>query len=568
MKISRCLIFYTITFLTSFTNSLNITSCYKNCSTFEKSKQNPRKLRYNVQFESCQRNISNFHSLSPPAYKSYYEIIDDKIQIVIIFRPRNDATSKYLQGVKISVDIENELNFFKDQFSVFYCLQSVTISPRQGVKAYFNFTFFDHLSPGDRFITNLSTIPENKQKIFCNSKKNKIESNCDRGLNSRSHKLRKIPNCKNGNFHLDYCTLKNQINLQINSYKCFDEIILFVNNSLVNKAYITLQHENISFNKYKRFYTIQKSQFNHSVKLPIYDLDKNLEYFVLIEINGYSFTNLLWKLSFHDCIEYQTYIIILSIFLPILVLFAFMFCYKHYVVKQKNHNNKKVLKIYTNTVIKKSSKIYVGFLDSRKAFQELVYNFSCHLQENLGFEVQCELWNEVHLSKSAWIENILQQCDKFIIIWSLESTKLFENLSNDEFHEYSSFLDVLIQIKAELLRNMMSKSRLVSVYFNKNCCEMIPEWFCKLIDKHFYLMDQFHEFYIHLTNQKRYFPGVELVLQFGDFDKTFRDLISQLEKSEIEEKKESEELVCSDLKINHLNIIPPDDGGDIYENLL
>lgn len=108
---------------------------------------------------------------------------------------------------------------------------------------------------------------------------------------------------------------------------------------------------------------------------------------------------------------------------------------------------------------------------------EVVLAFSAFLQNDLGFQVINELWeqNKVHSNYVGWAEESLNKADKVIIIWSPLGYSKWENINTttEESVAYDFFVSMLKQIKIDLHRGA-SVGKIINAYFSYCSPDDIP----------------------------------------------------------------------------------------------
>jgi len=169
--------------------------------------------------------------------------------------------------------------------------------------------------------------------------------------------------------------------------------------------------------------------------------------------------------------------------------------------------------------------IYIIFFDDHFKHRDIVSKFARFLQNDLGFIVIFEQWDEENLysNYTSWLENAMALADKILVIWSPGAKKRWELQTSIETHQddlYDLFTSTAMQIKKDLLRNQAER-KYIFAYF-EYCSESdIPEDFREISFSQFKLMGQFEKLYFLLKNGKNFQPGLKPKHEKVAFDQLF-----------------------------------------------
>ena len=314
--------------------------------------------------------------------------------------------------------------------------------------------------------------------------------------------LLKVGNCSYSNITLyDQCQLKNKVSLSFldgkTQYITDDKILLSVKipQSLQKSSLkITLFDRKNSNRIIGNLQTLYKKDYE--IKELTIDL-KEHELIVGQHLSIGVDENVVLNL---EIVDYSTmYTNFALVFLAFSVVFSVFIVYNHFFKNSKpNATECKDVTILSQH----NTEVYVGFSDRRKCFETQVVGFTRYLGEKLGIKVNVAVWDPTSESSgSAWMEKIFETCNKFIFIWSKEAVMAFDN--EEKFKSNPDiFCSMAFQLKQGLLRNTISKDKVISVYFEEECNKLIPVWFKKQVDKHLDFINQFQEMYNLLHNYK------------------------------------------------------------------
>jgi len=537
--------------------SIKVVSCTKNCTV--------KGISYTVQDTKCKEDSEN-HRVPLPLFQVNYFLHGNEIEIHGGFKPSTGGSSqKYIRGFKLNVRKTNVLEDTNDYFYKYYCFN---ISDFQKHIPKIMFKLKGDIDPGDTHNVSVYTLPG---KYECHKKRQHVNP---KGWSKDCPKVVEIPSCGRELFYVHYCKMerKKKFTLNISHSKC-QKYVSFsyqIPEELILESRLVLHSNPNSRNdtKLKEYLSSKINAISSSFKVPVK---------VFEDVGDYQFAIQAVNESYIETVhisECKNTFLALSICVLILVclfaVFTVFFMFKR--TKKKIVVQESFSKIVELPISKRSLNIYLGYGDTKPLFENVIFSFAHYLRKDLGVNVNFEPWSiEAQVSQSDWMEDMLKKCDKFVIVWSMDSIKTFQKQNlRSEYEGNLLYFDFVIQLKRGLLRNFIAQGKILSVYFDESCQDLIPEWFCKLVDKHFYLMNQFEEFFCYLNDQTKYYPHEKFQAKLSEPDEDFEKAITNLRGKHYKDeniKSDSEIDYLLPISLSYLDIKPPHETEESFVDL-
>lgn len=497
---------YFLTTILSLLNVFNLVSSLDLISTDEKldnewylayEKNKAYNVPYKLQSTECLIRNSETSGTDKPSVMISDLYFDGKqvVQNIVVKPNDNGNNRKNFVGLELKFQVVNSKYEGKYQnLTKYLCFQNQNaLITSSRCKFYLSVYGF---KPDDDVHVLIDMLPRTYETENCTKKKMAYM-----GFENKRCLL-KVGNCSSSNISFyDQCQLVNNVSMSFldgrTHYITNDNILLLV------KIPQNLQKLSLAINLFDRksnnsiistLQTINKKDYGiKELRVDLQEHKLTVGQYLSIGVEN----NIILEFEIINNIPMYTNFAI--IFLVFSVLFSVFIVYKHFFKNGKS--NAAECKDIT-ILSQNNTQVYVGFSDRRECFEKQVVGFTRYLREKLGIKVNVALWDPTSESSgSAWMENIFKTCNKFIFIWSKEAAIAFD--SEVEFQNSSDiFFSMAFQLKQGLLRNTISKEKVISVYFEEECNSLIPVWFKKQVDKHLDLLQQFQEMYNILHNYK------------------------------------------------------------------
>ena len=436
---------------------------------------------------------------------------DNPLGIALNFSwgPTHDATVKFTSGYKVVI---KSLNTLDHNVTLYYCLHT-ELDFYQHVKIQFFYDQFGRTSgnvvqPGNKYMVVIHGLPLPLPTSNIGDAFLKFEIN--------------VPNCEDKRLkNVSECILKAQLKVAIAKIACSSKSVVVWYNipSYYNGNAVLLlffEKKNVLISESQLIAVSQSLAGNgtHTFDLPTNCSITN-NYTITLRAGDDDQMEKSQRLVFDNCEQRSTAQAWIGVATAVIMIVAVVFAYGF--ISYKCGLKKSMHKAVENlpnplrkdlSRVNKTISIYLVFVQSCDLHTKVVERFACYLQEDLGFNVKFQLWNQriVDMSRTDWMRTALEESDKVIVIWSPNINQLFEQRDSINTAQ-DMFLPVLIQIKNEIFLDV-NKSKYFFAHFDDYCPETDFDSFRnKRWLPLFKLMDRFEPLYFQLVNMEQYSRG-------------------------------------------------------------
>nr|CAB3256011.1 interleukin-17 receptor A-like [Phallusia mammillata] len=516
-----------------------MSECISNCSTVSHHtlKNTLHTIPCSIQSNEC----AAFSEVAIPASKpvsknpgqGWYLFSDgefDKIALNFSWEREHEASIASLQGYYFSVIETDSTNFPYPNLEKYYCFD---------IKLQFNLHIFakyyydcygtapsEEIRPGKKFIVYVGSLPQPGPRLEQNYYKRTI----------------KIPGCDDPRLsRVKDCVERNSMKLKATEYFCENRTAVidynlpktFGSSATLILCYAETYRKSFTWCETESYIDhLPMSNSNYTLVVPDkFNITKNISMSIHSDrdLRQVAYMKFVCSkpteepaasgLNSDILIVIVVCVLLALIFMVVAFVLAKRKSVKKLCQSRRNHQmpeppekfepNITNETIVTSKVIKNTRTVCITFVGDNEMHKEVLLAFASFLQNDLGFKVIFELWDQDNIYKDAstWIANTLRDSDKVIVVWSPKACEKWNKFSEGENTDQQDlFTPILKQVQKDLVFNK-NQGKYFFAFF-EYCSEAdIPEKFRDIIYRHFRLMNQFKELYFRLLDIEMFQPG-------------------------------------------------------------